>query len=219
MSQVSPDALATDGFLQIVRGRLPWLLAGLIGATIAAFIIGSFEEEFEKAAILAAFIPVFMSMAGNSGLRASGAAVQMLASGSMWPGGKLATRLLRELAGALNNGAVAGITRALLVMVMSGLFDIENAGRLALATLFSLMTVTTSAALVGASVPFGLHRFESILQQPQACSSRRVTTCSVYWSTSRWRTCSTSEPNPARVPSSETSLRPESFSCSPRSTR
>ncbi len=159
MSQVSPEARATDGFLQIVRGRLPWLLAGLIGATIAAFIIGSFEEELEKAAILAAFIPVVMSMAGNSGLQASGVSVQVLASGSMWPGDRLATRLLRELAGALSNGAIAGIILAMLVMVMSGLFDIENAPRLALATSFSLMTVTTIAALVGASVPFGLHRF------------------------------------------------------------
>jgi len=95
MSQVSPEARATDGYLQIVRGRLPWLLAGLIGATIAAFIIGSFEEELEKAAILAAFIPVVMSMAGNAGLQASGVSVQVLASGSMWPGDRLATRLLR----------------------------------------------------------------------------------------------------------------------------
>ncbi|UCC13418.1 MAG: magnesium transporter [Gammaproteobacteria bacterium] len=159
MSQVSPDARATDGFLQIVSGRLPWLLAGLIGATIAAFIIGSFEEELEKAAILAAFIPVVMSMAGNSGLQASGVSVQVLASGTMWPGDRLASRLLRELAGALSNGAIAGIILAMLVMVMSGLFDIENAARLAIATSFSLMTVTTIAALVGASVPFGLNRF------------------------------------------------------------
>lgn len=159
MSQVSPDARATDGFLQIVRGRLPWLLAGLIGATIAAFIIGSFEDELEKAAILAAFIPVVMSMAGNSGLQASGVSVQVLASGTMWPGDRLASRLLRELAGALSNGAIAGIILAMLVMVMSGLFDIENAARLAMATSFSLMTVTTIAALVGASVPFGLNRF------------------------------------------------------------
>ena len=159
MSQVSPDARATDGVLQIVRGRLPWLLAGLIGATIAAFVIGSFEDELEKAAILAAFIPVVMSMAGNSGLQASGVSVQVLASGTMWPGDRLASRMLRELAGALSNGAIAGIMLASLVMVMSGVFDIENAPRLALATSFSLMTVTTIAALVGASVPFGLNRF------------------------------------------------------------
>lgn len=159
ISQVSPDARATDGVLQIVRGRLPWLLAGLIGATIAAFIIGSFEDELEKAAILAAFIPVVMSMAGNSGLQASGVSVQVLASGTMWPGDRLASRMLRELAGALSNGAIAGIILAIIVMVMSGLFDIENAPRLALATSLSLMTVTTIAALVGASVPFGLNRF------------------------------------------------------------
>jgi magnesium transporter len=159
MSKVSTDSRATDGFLRIVRSRLPWLLAGLIGATIAAFIIGSFEEELEKAAILAAFIPVVMSMAGNSGLQASGVSVQVIASGSMWPGDRLTSRLLRELAGALSNGAIAGTILAILVMLMSGIFDIENAPRLALATSFSLMTVTTIAALVGASVPFALNRF------------------------------------------------------------
>ncbi|MEJ2159585.1 MAG: magnesium transporter [Chromatiales bacterium] len=159
MSQVSPDSRATDGFLRIVHGRLPWLLAGLIGATIAAFIIGSFEEELEKAAILAAFIPVVMSMAGNAGLQASGVSVQVLASGNMWPGDRLVSRLLRELAGALSNGAIAGIILAILIMLVSGLFEIENAMRLALSTSLSLMTVTTIASLVGASVPFALHRF------------------------------------------------------------
>jgi len=159
MSQVSTDSRATDGFLRIVRARLPWLLAGLIGATIAAFIIGSFEEELEKAAILAAFIPVVMSMAGNSGLQASGVSVQVLASGSMWPGDRLTSRLLRELAGALSNGAIAGIILATIVMLMSGIFEIDNAPRLALATSFSLMSVTTIAALVGSSVPFALNRF------------------------------------------------------------
>jgi len=159
MSQVSTDSRATDGFLRIVRTRLPWLLAGLIGATIAAFIIGSFEEELEKAAILAAFIPVVMSMAGNSRLQASGVSVQVLASGSMWPGDRLTSRLLRELAGALSNGAIAGIILATIVMLMSGIFEIDNAPRLALATSFSLMSVTTIAALVGSSVPFALNRF------------------------------------------------------------
>ena len=52
---VHQDTRPTDSVPQIVRNRSPWLLVGLIGATIAALIIGSYEDELAKAAILAAF--------------------------------------------------------------------------------------------------------------------------------------------------------------------
>lgn len=158
MSSVASDASSTDGVQKIIRSRLPWLLAGLVGATVAAIVIGSFEEQLEAAAILAAFIPVVMSMAGNSGLQASGVSVQALASGSVWPGDRLMSRLFRECLGALSNGAVAGVILAMLVILGSLVFDIENPVSLALATSLSLMTVTTVAAIVGSSVPFALNR-------------------------------------------------------------
>ena len=159
MSSVASDASSTDGVRKIIRSRLPWLLAGLVGATVAAIVIGSFEEQLEAAAILAAFIPVVMSMAGNSGLQASGVSVQALASGSVWPGDRLASRIFRECLGSLSNGAMAGVILAMLVMLGSLVFDIENPINLALATSLSLMTVTTVAAIVGSSVPFALNRF------------------------------------------------------------
>jgi magnesium transporter len=159
MSSVSIKSSSTDGVVRIIKGRLPWLLAGLIGATVAAIVIGSFEEQLEAAAILAAFIPVVMSMAGNSGLQAAGVSVQALASGSVWPGDRMIYRLIRECCGALSNGAIAGTILALLVMLGSMIFDIERPLDLALSTSFSLMTVTTIAAIVGSSVPFALNRF------------------------------------------------------------
>ena len=158
MSSVSSDASSTDGVQKIIRSRLPWLLAGLVGATVAAIVIGSFEEQLEAAAILAAFIPVVMSMAGNSGLQASGVSVQALASGSVWPGDRLASRIIRECLGALSNGAMAGVILAMLVLLGSLVFEIDNPLNLALATSLSLMTVTTVAAIVGSSVPFALNR-------------------------------------------------------------
>jgi len=155
---VAEDARATDSVPRIVRNRLPWLLAGLIGATLAALIIGSFEDELEKAAILAAFIPVVMSMAGNSGLQASAVSVQALAMGGSWPGDRLIFRFARELSGALLNGAIAGAILASLILLGSTVFDLDNPVRLALATSFSLLSVTTIAAIVGAFVPLGLNR-------------------------------------------------------------
>ena len=45
LAGVKGVAWPTDSVPRIVRNRLPWLLAGLVGATIAALIIGSVEDE------------------------------------------------------------------------------------------------------------------------------------------------------------------------------
>ncbi|WP_208998487.1 magnesium transporter [Roseibium aquae] len=157
MSGVSSEAKADDTVFRIVRGRLPWLLTGLIGSSIAATVVGSFEDQLAAAAILAAFIPVTMSMAGNAGLQASAVAVQGLATGAIWTG-DLFYRLFKELLAALCNGAIAGVILACLVMAVSLVFPIEAPHRLALATSLSLLTVTTLAAMVGATMPIVLDK-------------------------------------------------------------
>lgn len=157
MGSVSAEATSTDSIRRIITGRLPWLLAGLIGATVAALVIGSFEEQLQQAAIVAAFIPVVMSLAGNSGLQASAVTVQALATGTVWTG-DVGWRFVRELAGALINGTVAGSILAALILIGSQIFDIEAPVRLAASVSLALLTVTTIAALVGAFVPMALDR-------------------------------------------------------------
>ncbi|MEM8703889.1 MAG: magnesium transporter, partial [Pseudomonadota bacterium] len=157
MSGVSGEARSDDTVLRIVRGRLPWLLAGLVGASVAATVVGSYEDQLAEAAILAAFIPVTMSMAGNAGLQASAVAVQGIATGALWSG-DIVFRLLKEFFAALVNGAVAGTLLGILVMVASFIVPLEAPDRLALATSLSLLCVTTLAAMVGATVPIVLDR-------------------------------------------------------------
>ncbi|MEJ8476623.1 magnesium transporter [Roseibium algae] len=157
MSGVSSEAKADDTIFRIVRGRLPWLLAGLIGASIAATVVGSFEEQLAKAAILAAFIPVTMSMAGNAGLQASAVALQGLASGTLWSG-EIGYRLFKELLAALFNGLVAGIILAGLTVAASLIVPISHPIHLAIATSLSLLCVTTIAAMVGATIPIALDK-------------------------------------------------------------
>ena len=157
ISRLPADAHPTDPIRRIVKGRLPWLMAGLVGATIAATVVGSYEEELQKAAILAAFIPVVMSLAGNAGLQASAVTVQALATGSVWAR-DLGWRFLRELGAALINGATAGITLAALIMIAGAFVDIHAPDRLALSVALSLVSVITLAALVGAFVPMALDK-------------------------------------------------------------
>ncbi len=148
----------TDPIARIVKGRLPWLLAGLLGATLAAMIVGSYEEELERAAIVAAFIPVVISLAGNAGLQASSVTVQALATGSIWAR-DLDWRFFRELGGSVINGLIAGALLAGLIAIASPFLEIEQPIQLALAVSSSLLAVIVIAALVGTFVPMLLKRF------------------------------------------------------------
>jgi len=157
MSGVSGEARSDDTIFRIVRGRLPWLLAGLVGASVAATVVGSYEDQLAEAAILAAFIPVTMSMAGNAGLQASAVAVQGIATGALWSG-DIVYRLMKEFVAALFNGAIAGLILGALVLIASLVVPLEAPGQLALATSLSLLCVTTLAAMVGATVPIILDK-------------------------------------------------------------
>ncbi|WP_298820262.1 magnesium transporter [uncultured Roseibium sp.] len=157
MSGVSGEARSDDTVLRIVKGRLPWLLAGLVGASVAATVVGSYEDQLAEAAILAAFIPVTMSMAGNAGLQASAVAVQGIATGALWSG-DIFFRLMKEFVAALFNGAIAGTLLGCLVLGASMIVPLEDPVRLALATSLSLLCVTTLAVMVGATVPIVLDK-------------------------------------------------------------
>jgi magnesium transporter len=157
MSGVSSEAKPDDTVFRMMKGRLPWLLAGLVGASIAATVVGSFEDQLARAAILAAFIPVTMSMAGNAGLQASAVAVQGIATGALWSG-DIGFRLFKEFLAAVLNGAIAGSVLAVLVLGASLIVPINDPVHLALATSLSLVCVTTIAAMVGATVPIVLDK-------------------------------------------------------------
>ncbi|MFA7365235.1 MAG: magnesium transporter [Patescibacteria group bacterium] len=55
-----------------LRNRLPWLIVGLLGGLLAAFVVSSFESVLNKNIILASFIPlvVYMSAAVGSQMQA-----------------------------------------------------------------------------------------------------------------------------------------------------
>lgn len=153
MGGLHPDATEFDRPLKIVARRLPWILGGLVGASIAASVIGSYEEALTEAAILASFIPVVMATAGNVGIQASTMSIQALGHRVTWRGDFL-PRLGREMLAALVNGAVVGAVVALLVLLASSLFGIDRAPSLAITCLISMTLVTVIAGTFGALIPF-----------------------------------------------------------------
>lgn len=159
MSGVTPDTLPDHSLGRIVTARLPWLIGGLIGAALAGIVVASFEEELRTAAVLAAFIPVVMAMAGNAGIQASTVTVQGLARGSVWTG-DVGRRIGRELVGSIINGAIVAAILIVLILVASQVFVIEEPLRLAMAAGLSVALVVAMAAALGSSVPLVLDRFD-----------------------------------------------------------
>jgi magnesium transporter len=157
MSGLPADSRPDQPIRRIVRGRIPWLLAGLAGASLSAAVVGAFEDQLAKAAILASFIPIVMSMAGNAGIQAATVAVQGLSSGTV-TFADLGWRLGKELIAAAINGAIAALVLMLLVLVVAAFIEIAHPLVLAATASLSLFSVILVAVLVGASVPILLDR-------------------------------------------------------------
>ena len=162
MSGVTGGEDPTDSVLSITRGRLPWLLVGLIGAGLSGFVIGGFEHALDKAVVLAAFIPIMMATAGNVGIQSSAIIVQGLASGDVW-NTDIFARLGKETAVAMINGIALSLVLGLAVIVIPMFSEsvasvIDNAYLLALTAGLSLLAVILLATAIGTTVPLLLHR-------------------------------------------------------------
>lgn len=188
MSGVTGGEEPTDSVLRITRGRLPWLLVGLVGAGLSGFVIGGFEEALEEAVILAAFIPIMMATAGNVGIQSSSIIVQGLASGDLWSSDVM-QRLGKETAVALINGIALSLVLAgavlLLPLVSPGIGEtIHSPVLLALTSGLSLLAVIILATVIGTTVPLFLHRGgidPAIATGPFITTSNDIIGLSVYF--------------------------------------
>jgi len=159
MSGVSTSEEPTDSVFRIVTHRLPWLLAGLAGASLAASVIWMFNATLQEASILAGFIPIIMATAGNAGIQSSAITVQGLASGDMWAT-DLKRRVTKELRVAIVNASVAALLLGLVIMVISPTIigGISSPFRLALTATLALLLVIVQATTMGTLIPLVLNK-------------------------------------------------------------
>ena len=151
------DSRPHESVRRIVRGRIPWLLIGLAGASLSAAVVGAFEDQLARAAILAVFIPIVMSSAGNAGIQASTVAVQGLSTGTI-SFADLGWRLGKELLAALANGTIAALVLVALVAVLARFVEVGDPVALAVTAGLALLTVIVLAVAIGATVPLVLDR-------------------------------------------------------------
>ena len=71
------------GLRENVQKRGVWLFVLLIGQMFTATVIGAFQGQIEKAAVLSIFMPLVISTGGNSGSQASTLVIRAMALGEL----------------------------------------------------------------------------------------------------------------------------------------
>ena len=145
-SGISEKVESSDSLFVISRARLPWLLIGMLGGILGAYVIGFFEEHLKENAVMASFIPLILAMGGNVGVQSS--ANNTLNYESIFK------RLLKELIVALFNGLICSVIALLFCWITRSDFD------LALTIGVSLVAVFTYAGLFGTFVPLILNKYK-----------------------------------------------------------
>ena len=151
MAGVIDQEIAEESAWKISKARLPWLLLGLFGGILSAFVINHFHGSLEKLLALSFFIPVIMAMGGNTGIQASTVVIRGLATGDISIV-RIGKRLLTELRVALINGILCGILLGLVVA-----FWLSDP-RLGLGVGVSLITVILFSGSFGAFIPLLLKK-------------------------------------------------------------
>ena len=154
MSGLTGDEGTSDTIFRISRGRLPWLIIGLIGSGLSGSVITSFEGALQQAVVLATFIPIVTAMGGNAAVQSAAIAVQGLSSGELWVD-DIFKRVGKEIAVAMVNGAVI----AALLCTAVAVFDMGDPGLLVATLGLTMLTISVMATTNGALIPFILTRF------------------------------------------------------------
>ncbi len=166
LAGVSEESSVSDGVLDVVRQRLPWLVANLFTASLSAIVISQFTGTIARIVALAALMPIVASTGGIAGTQALAVAVRALATRDLTSSN--AGRVVRrEIAAGLLNGMSLA-----LVLGLGGAL-IFGSPLIGLVLGLAMVVNQIVACLGGVTVPLVLHR---IGLDPALASGTFVTT-------------------------------------------
>ncbi len=146
--------------LVLFRKRGPWLALLLVGQTITILVLGSFQDQLERAAILTLFLPLVISCGGNSGSQAATLITRALALQEITP--RDWWRVVRkELVSGLLLGATLSSLGLAAVLVFTGIGYTRTGFPLlvSLTVAGAVLFIVIWAVLLGATLPLLLKRF------------------------------------------------------------
>lgn len=157
------------------KKRLPWLIVGLLGGFVAAFIVGFFEEILSQMIILAAFIPSVVYMAD-----AVGAQTQTIFIRSLFLNRKMVLKdyVKREV-------YVSSLLAFFLSILATGLtFWWWREGLVALIIGISFFATITISALLGVVLPLLFYKLKfdpAIASGPFSTVVRDIMSILIYF--------------------------------------
>lgn len=173
--EASEDALLLSGVdegdinepvSESYKARVRWLMANLLTALVATFVIHQFEDTIERLAILAALMPIVAAVGGNAGTQALAVTVRALATNQL-TGSNRWRAVGREIRLALMNGLTIAVLIGTGVALVLGSSTLG--GVIAAAMLFNIIV----AGFAGVLVPLMLDRLGA---DPAVASSVFLTT-------------------------------------------
>ncbi|WP_136682398.1 magnesium transporter [Falsirhodobacter xinxiangensis] len=153
LAGVGDESSISDGVVETLKQRFPWLAVNLLTANLSAWVISQFDGTISVIVALAALMPIIASMGGNAGTQSLTVAVRALATRDLTSSN--APRVVKRevLVGLVNGLAFAVIMGGIGVAFYGGpMLGVV----IALAMIINLIV----ASLAGVLVPLGLNKLK-----------------------------------------------------------
>jgi magnesium transporter len=145
------DGDINEPIRETYSSRIRWLIANLLTALVASFVIRQFEHSIERLAILAVLMPIVAGVGGNAGTQTLAVTVRAIATNQL-TGSNRWRAVGREMRVALLNGLTIAVIIGIGVSLVLG--STSLGGVIACAMLFNIMV----AGLAGVLVPLAMER-------------------------------------------------------------
>jgi magnesium transporter len=136
-----------------VRTRITWLVVNLGTAILAASVVGVFQGEIARYALLAVLMPIVSGMGGNAGTQTLAVVVRALATNQL-TSSNTTRMIVREFRIAMANGAM------LAILIGLGTLLIFHNQNLAMVIAMAMVINNLIAGLSGVLIPVTLDRLD-----------------------------------------------------------
>lgn len=146
---------------ELVKKRAGWLIILFLGEMLTASAMGYYDQEIEKAVVLALFVPLIISSGGNSGSQAASLIIRAMAIGEL----KISDWwyvMRKEIASGVMLGSILGIIGFVRIFIWqeAGIYDYgEYWLYVGLSVSLSLVLIVLWGTLSGSIIPFVLKKF------------------------------------------------------------
>ena len=165
--------------LKLVKLRLPWLLIGLIGGMLGAFLISRFELTLKKEIATAFFIPVVVYISNAVSTQTQALLIRLLSSQKV--------KGLLFLKKEINVSFILAVVSALTISAFSWFW--LGAPLIAMAVFLAIILSTLSAVLIAIAIPSILYTFKkdpALGSGPFATAIQDVLSILIYLLVTTW---------------------------------